>query len=71
MKVTTYEATVEGGRIKLSEAVHLPENTKVLVIVPGLNETTPVRFASPRLARPSDAAKFVKEVSEEPSDAGL
>jgi len=39
---TTYEATVENGQIKLPETVHLPEHTKVLIVVPEAKE--PARF---------------------------
>ena len=34
MKTTTYEATVQNGQIKLPETVHLPDHTKVFVVVP-------------------------------------
>ena len=34
MKATTYEATVENGQIKLLDTVHLPEHTRVFVVVP-------------------------------------
>ena len=34
MRTTTYEGTVENGQIKLPEAVHLPEHTRVFVVVP-------------------------------------
>ena len=34
MKTATYEGTVENGQIKLPETVHLPDHTKVLVVVP-------------------------------------
>ena len=71
MKLATYEATVEDGRIKLSEAVKLPEHAKVYVIVPEVEETPRFRVGSPRLARPGDAAAFTKEVAEEIQDAGL
>jgi hypothetical protein len=33
---TTYEATVQNGQIKLPDTVRLPDNTKVLVVVPDL-----------------------------------
>ena len=33
MKTTTYEGTVENGQIKLPDTVHLPDHTKVLVVV--------------------------------------
>jgi len=39
MKGVTYEGTVENGRIKLPETVHLPEHTKVLVVVPDTRQT--------------------------------
>ena len=39
MKNTTYEATVHNGQIKLPETVHLPENTRVFVVVPETGET--------------------------------
>ncbi len=71
MKVTTYEATVENGQIKLADAVHLPEQARVYVVVPGVEEPTRFHVGSPRLARPTDADDFVKEVAEEISDAGL
>ena len=34
MKTRTYEGTVENGQIKLPETVHLPDHTKVFVVVP-------------------------------------
>ena len=33
MKTITYEATVENGQIKLPGAIHLPDHTKVFVVV--------------------------------------
>jgi len=36
MKIITCEATVENGQIKLPETVHLPEHTRVYVVVPGV-----------------------------------
>lgn len=71
MKVTTYEATVENGQVKLSELVRLPESAKVYVVVPGVEEVRRFHVASPRLAQPERAADFVKEVTEESRDAGL
>ncbi len=66
MKLTTYEAVVENGQIKLADAVRLPEHTKVFVIVPlpGI----PVRIASPRLVDSGQAAGFALEVVEEPTE---
>jgi hypothetical protein len=71
MKVTTYEATVENGQIKLFEDVRLPEHATVYVVVPDMKAGAPIHFRSPRLARPEYAADFKMEVTEEPPDAGL
>lgn len=38
MPVTTFPGTVEDGQVKLAANVHLPENTKVLVVVPDFDE---------------------------------
>ena len=61
----TYEATVENGQIKLPGAVHLPEHTKVFVVVPGVEVVPASRINSPRLAHPEQASDFVKEVLKE------
>jgi len=71
MKVSTFEATVENGQIKLTEAVRLPEHARVYVVVPGVDEVPRYHIRSPRLANPEQAADFTKEVTEEPRDAGL
>jgi len=34
MSVTTYQGTVENGRVRLAGNIRLPENAKVYVIVP-------------------------------------
>ena len=34
MPVTTYQATVENGQVRLAENIHLPENARVYVVVP-------------------------------------
>src|SRR5437016_9379548 len=51
MKATTYEAIVENGQIKLPAAVHLPEHTRVLVVVPDVEAIPVSRIHSPRLGR--------------------
>jgi len=71
MRVTTYEATVENGLIKLSEPVRLPEHAKVYVVVPGAEAVPRFHVGSPRLADPERAADFTMDVAEEPRDAGL
>ena len=71
MKVTSFEATVENGVIKLPEHVQLPEKTKVNVVIPGVDAQPAYYVGRPRLAHPEQAADFVKEVTEELNDAGL
>ena len=71
MEVETYVATVENGQIKLPDLVRLPEHARVFVIVPNGVESTRYHVGSPRLAHPTQAAGFVKEVAEEPADASL
>ena len=34
MSVTTYQATVENGQVRLASNIHLPENARVYVVVP-------------------------------------
>ena len=63
MKLETYEATVENGQIKLSERVRLPEHARVYVVVPNGAAAPAFHIGSPRLARPVDAADFVKEIA--------
>jgi len=58
MNASTFEGVVENGQIKLPENVHIPERTKVYIVVPGMGESTPVRVMSPRLARPEQAKDF-------------
>ena len=71
MSVTTFEAIVEDGQIKLLNAFRLPEKTRVYVVVPSV-EIHPTFFVgSPRLAHPEQAIDFVKEVIEESNDAGI
>jgi hypothetical protein len=65
MKPVTYEATVENGQIKLPASIHLPEHTKVFVVVPGSEMVPASRVNSPRLAHPEQLTEFVKEVLKE------
>ena len=71
MGVVTLEGIVENGQIRLPSDVRLPENTKVYVVVPGLEVEGAARVSSPRLARPGDASDFVLEVTGSDSDAGV
>lgn len=71
MRVTAVEGTVKNGQISLPANIHLPENAKVYVVVPGLSESPSFHIASPRLAHPEQAIDFQKEVIEESDDADL
>ena len=64
MKVATFEAVVENGQIRLPGSVRLPEKAKVYVVIPGVEIPSVAYVGSPRLARPEQAADFVKEVVE-------
>ena len=66
MRVTTVEGTVENGQVKLPADVHLPENAKVYVVVPGVEERIAFYVGSPRLAHPDQAVDFEKVVEEHP-----
>jgi hypothetical protein len=62
MKVATFEAIVENGRIRLPENVRVPERTKVYVVVPGEVQPSATQWVSPRLAHPEQAQDFKKTV---------
>jgi hypothetical protein len=62
MRVTTVEGTVENGQIRLPAHVRLPENAKVYVVIPGVEERPAAYVGSPRLAHPEQAIDFEKEV---------
>jgi len=64
MKVTTYEGFVEGGQVKLTGDVHLPEKTKVYVVVPEVETRAVPLVASPRLKHPEDVKDFDKKIIE-------
>lgn len=70
MNGTTYEATVVNGEIRLPAGVQLPENAKVLVVIPNETQMLQGRLRSPRLAHPEQASEFFMEVREI-ADAGL
>jgi hypothetical protein len=71
MSVTTLEATIENGQIKLVHERRLPEKMKVYVIVSDSLLEPVFRIGSPRLKHPEQAAHFIKEMSEDVSDASL
>ena len=71
MTISTFEAIVENGQIRLREEVTLPEKTKVYVIVPDLEAVPKAHVYTPRLVRPDQAGDFAKQVIEVSADAGL
>ena len=71
MSVTTIEAIVENGQIRLPASVRLPERAKVYVLIPDVKMPSASYIGSPRLAHPEQAADFQKKVVEESSDASL
>lgn len=64
MSVLTLEGTVENGQIKLASDVHLPEKTRVFIVIPDWRILKEARLYSPRLVRPEQAADFKLEVIE-------
>ncbi len=71
MAVTTIEAVVENGQIRLPSSVRLPEKAKVYVLIPDVSVSPVSYVGSPRLIHPEQAADFQKEVVEESSDLYL
>ena len=71
MSIFTIEGVVEKGVVKLKAGVRLPDHTKVLVVVPGMEVEPASRVMSPRLAHPEQASDFVMEIGEAPEDASL
>jgi hypothetical protein len=66
MSVATIEGVVENGQIKLLSNFHLPERTKVYVVVPGAPLPLPHSYVgSPRLAHSKQAVDFLKTVTVE------
>jgi hypothetical protein len=71
MSVLTLEGIVENGQIRLPTGMHLPEKTKVYVVVPEIPLKKTARIYSPKLANPKQADDFKMEMFEEPSNAHL
>ncbi len=64
MSVMTLEGIIDHGQIRLKTNMHLPDNTKVYVIIPDVQIEQVVRISSPRLAHPEQAADFAMEIVE-------
>ena len=64
MSVITLEGIVEQGQIRLKRDIHLPDHTKVYIIVPETEIEGLARILSPRLARPEQIADFKMQIVE-------
>lgn len=71
MGIIALEGIVDRGRIRLISKVHLPEKTRVYVIVPGIQVAYITHILSPRLAHPEQAEDFRMEIVTEISYAGV
>jgi hypothetical protein len=71
MSVTTYEGFIENGQIRLPENVHLPEKTKVYIVVPEVSVRPAAQIVSPRLAHREQIYDFRKEVLTEGNHADV
>lgn len=58
MNANSYEATIVNGQIRLPEHVRLPENSKVLVVIPVDGSTPVARLATPTLVHPEQMDEF-------------
>lgn len=65
MAVTTFEAVIENGQVRLPPGVVLPERQTVFVVVPDVAAPEPSKIPGVRLADPADAAKFEMKVTWE------
>jgi len=63
MSVTTFEAIIENGQVRLPEEVVLPERQIVFVVVPGTAEPTTRNFPSLQVTNPVDAKQFEMTVT--------
>jgi len=65
MSVITLEGIVQEGQIRLKSDFHLPDKTKVYVIVPDIQVQKYAHIFSPRLANPAQAIDFKMKVTQE------
>jgi hypothetical protein len=65
MSIVTLEGIVQEGQIRLKTDFHLPNKTKVYVVVPDIQVEKYAHIFSPRLANPEQAIDFKMEITEE------
>jgi len=63
MPVTAIEGVVHDGKVVISEAIELPDETRVYVVVPSWQTPVP-QVRSPRLANQSDFPRYKKTVTD-------
>ena len=51
--------------MRLKPGIHLPDKTKVYVVVPDMQKEQPARVKTPRLAHPEQASDFEMEISSQ------
>ena len=69
MPDSAFEGIVENGQIKLCGNVTLPDNTRVLVVIPDLETAPKAHVRSPRLKHPEEARDFTKRIIKVSTDA--
>ncbi|MBW1820533.1 MAG: hypothetical protein JRI92_02030 [Deltaproteobacteria bacterium] len=65
MSIVTLEGIVQEGQIRLKTDFHLPDKTKVYVVVPDFQGEKYAHIFSPRLANQEQAIDFKMQVTEE------
>jgi hypothetical protein len=70
-KLATYEGVVENGRVALPPDAHIPDQTRVYVLVPDLETRRTFNIPGVRLVHPEQAKDFEKQVIEDTTDAGV
>lgn len=72
MTVMTLEGVVDRGQIRLKGDIHLPDNTTVYVVVPGvpaLRSPRSLRVSTPHLLHREDTADFAMQVVDRADNA--
>jgi hypothetical protein len=67
MADSTFEGYVRDGQIRLEGDIRLPENTKVIVVVPSIAGERIAHIMSPRLVKEPGARPLRFEISKEPT----
>ena len=65
MSIITLEGIVQEGQIRLKTDFHLPDKTKVYVVVPDIQVEKHAHIFTPRLANSEQAIDFKMQVTQE------